>query len=615
MKLNFLCDKDLLCTLSRLSELIGFDIGEGGIPVSFVKGERLGASLSDGKAAIYYQRKHQIFRELCVLLENAKASDSFDVTEDGFFEPPAIMLDASRGAVANLSGVYRFLDYAALMGFGAVMLYTEDTAELEGYPYFGYMRGRYTRKELRKIDDYAYGIEMIPCIECYGHMGKYLLWGEALAIKDTNEVLLAREEKTFEFLDKWIGAISSCFRSGKIHVGMDEAWDMGRGAFLDKHGYVPPFEIFCEYMDRLVEITDKYGLEPLMWSDMYFRISSKDGKEYYDEETVVPDWVRDRIPKNVTLVYWHYGRLSGIDGYMLKKHKELGRRVAYAGGLWGWSGHLPEHGLSMRGAKAALRACREQDVRLAMTTIWSNDNAECDLFAQLVGLSYFAEHVYDPEPSEEKIKKRFLATTGADFDAFHKMGDYHNVFDGREYKSFQHRFFGKLLFWQDVLEGTYDAELMKNPMSSHYAECRDYFEKLKNDARWSELYTHVYNIFNYLALKTYVAENLVTAYKANDREMLQKITYTLLPELIEKTKAVHASHKARWFSYNKAVGWSNLDIRYAGVKERCATAIDRLSAYLRGECDSVEELEVERLPRAISAFTKYGAIASPMGSV
>ena len=35
------------------------------------------------------------------------------------------------------------------------MMYTEDTYEVPGQPYFGYQRGRYSADELRALDDYA----------------------------------------------------------------------------------------------------------------------------------------------------------------------------------------------------------------------------------------------------------------------------------------------------------------------------------------------------------------------------------------------------------------------------------------------------------------------------
>lgn len=50
------------------------------------------------------------------------------------------------------------------MGYNTLMLYTEDTYEVDGQPYFGYMRGRYSKAELRELDDYAAekGMELIP---------------------------------------------------------------------------------------------------------------------------------------------------------------------------------------------------------------------------------------------------------------------------------------------------------------------------------------------------------------------------------------------------------------------------------------------------------------------
>ncbi len=35
------------------------------------------------------------------------------------------------------------------------MHYTEDTYEVDGEPFFGYMRGRYTKAEMKEIDAFA----------------------------------------------------------------------------------------------------------------------------------------------------------------------------------------------------------------------------------------------------------------------------------------------------------------------------------------------------------------------------------------------------------------------------------------------------------------------------
>ncbi len=80
----------------------------------------------------------------------------------------------------------------ALLGYNMLQLYTEDTYEIDGEPFFGYMRGGYSHAELREIDDYAhqFGIEVVPCIQTLGHLGQMLQWPRYLGLRDTAEVLL-----------------------------------------------------------------------------------------------------------------------------------------------------------------------------------------------------------------------------------------------------------------------------------------------------------------------------------------------------------------------------------------------------------------------------------------
>ena len=109
------------------------------------------------------------------------------------------MLDLSRGGVMKVSSIKKYLDYMAAFGMNMLMLYTEDTYEVEGYPFFGYQRGRYTLKELQEIDDYAFslGIEVIPCIQTLGHMGQFLRYPTSGVYADTGRVLLIGSEKTY----------------------------------------------------------------------------------------------------------------------------------------------------------------------------------------------------------------------------------------------------------------------------------------------------------------------------------------------------------------------------------------------------------------------------------
>ena len=600
--------------LGRLCPILGVEIGDGGYSLRAEKADWIGASLSGKNGVIYYKEKIHFFRALGLFVEKARLGKDFEVSETLSFDTVGMMFDTSRFGGLKLSAIKEQLDYLALMGYNLYMLYTEDSFDLPTRPHFGYMRPRYTEAQLRELDDYAYayGIEMIPCFEAYGHMAQYLAWGEAAKVKDTASVLLAEEEETYKLLEEMIVALSKPFRSKRIHIGMDEAWDMGRGKYLDRHGQVPLFDIFNRHMERLIAITDKYGLKPMMWSDMYFRIASG-GTAYYDEKIVVPDSVKEKIPAGVEMVYWHYGEgPKGCDDYMLAKHKALGHPVIYAAGLWSWIGHAPENHYTYETTKAGIKACVKNGVRQMMTTYWTNDGSETQPNMLLLALSFTAEMAYKgADVSEDVLRSRFEAITGGDYDAFWDMSSYHNNFDnGDPYENFHDRFFGKPLFWQDILQGIYDRNLFDRPMAGHYAA---YAKKMTEyGGKWKPLYEHTAKLFDYLAIKTLIAEQLKPAYDRGDRAVLAEIKDTLLPLLLEKTVAVHESHRQVWRTYYMDKGWRILDDRYGAMKARIATAIEELESYLSGRTEAMDELAEARHRHSMSGFVIYKRITAPI---
>ena len=450
-------------------------------------------------------------------------------------------------------------------------------------------------------------------------MEKYLRWSEASDIRDTSSVLLAREEKTFEFVEQIVDAIAPCFRSRRIHIGMDEAWDMGRGKFLSKHGLVPTAQIFYEYMDRLMQICRSRGLRPMMWSDTYYDASKASYGARPEKSALTPEAIA-ALPKDIDLVYWHYGeRAPGCDDPMLRSHKSTGNTVIYAGGIWSWSGLFPEHRYTMETVRAGLAACRTNDVREAMLTIWTCNYGLADWFSNLMCISFFAETAFDPKADEAKLRARFEATTGGDYDAFFNMSYYYDDFEDTERRyngNFQRRFRGDAMLWQDVLEGAYDTHLFTRPMSDHY---KKYAEKMRacadgrQDDQWNYLYDLSAAVFDALSTKTFVAERLQPAYQRGDRELLREMADVHLPLLADKLSRLHAVHKRIWLAHNKDLGGSYIDRHYAGLVARANTAIELLNAYLNGEREEIESLAEMRLHKSLSGFAQYPRLATVFG--
>ena len=94
------------------------------------------------------------------------------------FQKFGVMIDCSRNAVMTVEQLKRFITVISRMGYNQVQLYMEDTYEVSGEPFFGYLRGRYSKQELKELDDFAYSmdVELVPNIQTLAHMGAFTKW-------------------------------------------------------------------------------------------------------------------------------------------------------------------------------------------------------------------------------------------------------------------------------------------------------------------------------------------------------------------------------------------------------------------------------------------------------
>jgi len=274
-----------------------------------------------------------------------------------------VMLDCSRNAVMKVSEVKRFIDYISKMGYNALELYTEDTFEVVDEPYFGYLRGRYSIKELREIDAHAKakGVELIPCIQTLAHFTNMVKLPQYASIVDCADILLIDEPKTYELIDKIFHSLSLAFTSRKVNIGMDEAHMVGLGKFLDKHGFQPRFDILLRHLKKVVDIAAKYGFTAHMWSDMFFRLANHG--EYYAFDSEIDKSVIEKVPDGLELTYWDYYHWNKNQyDIMIKKHQEFGKGVWFAGGAWSWSGFAPMNRFTHRTMLPAMQSVRENGV-------------------------------------------------------------------------------------------------------------------------------------------------------------------------------------------------------------------------------------------------------------
>lgn len=605
--------QELQAGMEALVGELGIQQSQAGVEVAVEKSVgRLEVGIRGGAAYIRYGAKHQFFRGLGLLIQRGRDGGDFHMEERQQFDTIGPMFDLSRNGVLTVDSFKFMLRKMALMGMNSVMLYLEDTYEIEGEAYFGYMRGRYSHDELKEIDDYAhqFGIEAFPSIQTLAHLEEFLKWEPVKAYKDTKGALLVGDEHTLSLVENMIKCISAPFRSRKIHIGMDEAEELGRGKYLDRNGYRSRLDIMVEHLEAVLDIVRGLGLKPMMWSDMFLKLASTTGEEYYNADTQISEEMASRIPKDVDMVYWDYNHTEqSTYEALIAKHRPLGCNLVFAGAVWVFNTFGVNYGLSLQATDSALQVCKKEGIREIYATMWGDDGMESNPYIALLGLQFYAEHAYtEGSPDQEWLGERVKLCTGIDAEAFLQL-KYLDETPGAEPDNAMQSNPSKFLLYQDVLLGLFDKQIEGLPMAKHYAELEQRIASRRDSgAELDDLFEVPQKLCAVLKQKSEIGIQLKRAYDAGDKAELKRIAQEVLPSIAEAVSELRAAHRKQWLGMYKPFGWEVIDIRYGGVVSRLDTAGMRLLEYAEGRIDRIEELEQERLVYStVNRFNNKGA--------
>ena len=519
-----------------------------------------------------------------------------------------VMLDLSRNAVMKPEKIKEFIDILAKIGYNTLELYMEDTYEIEGEPYFGYLRGGYTVSELKDIDAYASekGVELIPAIQTLAHFNNLAKLPNYEDIIDINDILLVGSEKTYALIEKMFKTLGEAFSSRLVNIGMDEAHMIGLGKYLDSNGYTDRYELLFKHLERVAAIADKYGFKLHMWSDMFFRIGNQ-GK-YYGKDLCVSDGLSEKIPDNVELVYWDYYHINSEDyEAMMSAHKSINDDFWFAGGAWCWGGFAPFNGYTMKAMKAAIQAADKYDVKNVLVTMWGDDGKDCSFFALLPSLYAIKQYslgIFD----EKVIAEGFKACFGVDFNDFILL-DIPNLLP---VKHEELETPCKALLFCDPFLGILD-DLVEEEREIPY---KDYALKLSEAGKRAGEYKYLFDelsaLCSVLEFKYDLGVRVRKAYKSGNKSIIKQICGEL-DITIARVDEFYKTFRALWYRENKPFGFEVQEARIGGLKQRLASCKERLEDYINEKIDRIEELEKDILPyreKATLYFNIYRQLIS-----
>lgn len=566
--------------LLEINELISFKDNRV-IEVVAKKGKYNSFNLENNTLTISYLNKSYVFKALSdsLVLNSSK--------NDLPFDDMGIMLDCSRNGIYTNESIKKLIKYLAMCGYTSLQLYTEDTYEIDGEPYFGYLRGSYSKEDLKELNSYAdsYGIELIPCIQTLAHLSRIFRWKPYENLSDTDDILLVGNEKVYELIEKMFKTTRECFTTDKINIGMDEAFLLGSGKYREANGDVCKTDIMKQHVDKVLSIAKEYNYKCSMWSDMYYRLAF--GSYYDDTIASFPSKVKSTIPEDVSLIYWdYYSKSQDHFEKILIQHNSLCKSTVFAGGFWSFIGMIPNNNFSIESAKASLEACKNNGIKNIFFAIWGDNGSECPLFSLLPSIFKVSDLAYNQKDEKTSIEK-FNKIIGVDFNDFlllDKINEFGNpnkldLIDPSKY-----------LLFNDCFAGIYDSTIEANDISI-YCELLASFKKIK-PANYCQIFNYGKAMCDVLQYKVSLGINTRKYYNNNDKKSLLKLANKEYKILIKKLTKLHKAFKEVWFSEKKGNGFEIIDYRIGGLVMRIKDCRAQIIDYCRGKTSKIDELEL-----------------------
>lgn len=577
-----------------LKEELKLDCSGAGFPVSFEQADGFGLTMAGSGAVIRWSKHSECYRGLSLLCQHW--GETLTLRQPMAFETAGIMFDVSRNAVLKPETIRMLLRKMAMLGLNLGMMYTEDTYEVEEYPYFGYLRGKYSKEQLRALDDYAdaLGIELVPCIQTLAHLNRALHWPAMAHMKDTEEVLLVEDEAALEFIRAMIRNAVEPYRTKRIHIGMDEAHFLGLGGYMRKHGYTDPFTIMERHLKNVSAIVREMGLDAMMWSDMYFRLASPTGG-YYDAPAI-PAEVIAKAPADIDLVYWDYYQLDE-ETYdrMMSMHSQFAAKTAFACALWTWTGPAPHPERAVQTMVPGIRQAKKHGIPLTFATGWGDNGAECPLPAALYPMTVYGELCYNDEYDPDACAARFAVISGADPKAFSDLTRF-NRLPGINDWSVRPVNAAKFLLYQDPIVPLYDDDLKGVDTQNHYAALElDYRRYQQENPQYDLLLGFYAQLARTLKYKCAYHLRAGTAVRTVAREEAV-LCAALARATGEELNKLRQAWRDVWYHYNRIYGFEIIDVRVGGVAARMESAARLLEDFAEGRIDTIEPLAEEPLP-------------------
>jgi hexosaminidase len=337
------------------------------------------------------------------------------------FEVRGVMLDVSRDKVPTTATLHALVERLAGLKVNQVQLYSEHTFAYRNHPEVHRAASPFTAEEILELDAFcrARHVELVPNQNCLGHMNRWLLHERyrPLAIAPdgfTDPYGIARGPMTIEPRDPGslalvrglLAELLPLFTSHRVHVGLDEAWELPHERIDD----------FLDWVATLRALPELAGREVLMWGDMLTG----------DRDLLA------RLPADVTVCEWGYDDWYPFDERCATL-AEAGRHFWVAPGTSSWLSILGRVTNARTTCRNAAAAGLAHGARGYLNTDWGDSGhlqqsvISEPPFAYAAAVSWCLETNADVDLARALSTHVFDDESGGLADALLAVGDAHRL--------------------------------------------------------------------------------------------------------------------------------------------------------------------------------------------
>jgi hypothetical protein len=304
--------------------------------------------------------------------QNPDALPCLEITDGPDLVVRGFMLDVSRNRVPRQSELLKLILALGRLRINQLQLYVEHTFAFSGHEDAWQDASPLTPAEIKELDQacLAVGIELVPNLNTFGHMERWLRHPRYRALAECPEGwvhpltgqfkefpgTLKPDQASLDFVAGLLADYLPNFSSRQVNIGGDEPWELGQGFSKQAVETRGKHRVYLEHLKKICERAQSAGHTVQFWGDILL-----------EDLALASD-----APSGTVPVVWGYDAGHPFDA-QCGRLRELGRTYLIAPGTSTWQSFTGRLDNALVNQAEAIAAALKHEARGILLTAWGDN--------------------------------------------------------------------------------------------------------------------------------------------------------------------------------------------------------------------------------------------------